>query len=178
MPRMKIILLAFLMTACGAAQAADPEQFWFKNETRCGEARITVRSYCEVAHNAYAVMQRNTGCVEQQLVIAQPGKKIISRDLLEHEPVEDDFHFPSSLRCVTAGQQRYLLIKMATGGNCDTCELEAIVGMDGRWKRYGEKWTASAAEQRAISQSQATWYKQPAFDLPNNVRESGKKQAQ
>jgi len=63
---------------------------------------------------------------------------------------------------------------MSTGGSCDTCELEAIVGLDGRWKRYGKKWAASAAEQRDLRQSEATWHKEPVFDLPNNVRESNR----
>jgi len=171
-PGMKTALLAALLACSAAAQAADPELFWFRNETRCGEARVTVRSYCEVAHRANAVEQRNTGCGEQQLVIEQPGKKVVKRDLLEHEPVDDDYHIASSLRCVEAGKQRYLLINMSTGGSCDTCELEAIVGLDGRWKRYGEKWTASAAEQRDLRQSQGAWGKAPEFDLPNNIRES------
>ena len=166
-------LMALLWTACAAAQAADPEQFWFKNETECDGARVTVRSYCEVAHRAYATQQRNTGCVEQELVIAQPGKPVRKLDLLAHEPVEDDFHIASSLRCVAAGKQHYLLVTLDTGGNCDTCELQAVVGLDGRWKRYGGKWQATpAAEQRTIQQSEASWARLPSFDLPNNVREA------
>jgi hypothetical protein len=171
-PGMKTALLALLWAGSAAALAAEPESFWFRNETKCGEVRVTVRSYCEVAHRENAVMQRNTGCGEQQLVIEQPGKKVVKRDLLEHEPVEDDYHVADSLRCVSAGKQRYLVINMSTGGSCDTCELQAVLGLDGRWKRYGDKWTAGAAEQRALRESEATWRKEPVFDLPNNVRES------
>jgi len=101
----KIILPAPLMAAHTVALAVDPEQFWFKNETQCGEARVTVRSYCEASHHANAVVQHNAGCVEQQLVIEQQGEKSVKRDLLEHEPVEDDYHFPSSLRCAACKQE-------------------------------------------------------------------------
>jgi hypothetical protein len=77
------LLSTALLWSCGAAAlAADPDMFWFKNETQCGDAKIVVRSYCEVSQRANAVVQANSGCTEQELVIAQPGKKTVKRDLL------------------------------------------------------------------------------------------------
>jgi len=66
----KILSATLFWSCCAAALAAEPEMFWFKNETQCGEARITVRSYCEVSQRANAVVQVNNGCTEQELVIA------------------------------------------------------------------------------------------------------------
>lgn len=164
--------LALLWLCGGAAQAAEPEMFWFKNATECASAQVTVRSYCEVSQHANAVQQRNTGCTEQQLVIAKPGHKDITLDLLEHEPVGDDFHVASSLRCVAAGKQHYLLVTLDTGGSCGTCELQALVGLDGRWKRYGKQWkSAPAAEQRAIRQGEPGWRQAPAYQITNTVRD-------
>ena len=165
------MLVALLTSGAIAHAAADPEMFWFKNETECGGAKVAVRSYCEVSEHASAVNPRNAGCSEQQLVITRPGKPAITHDLLEHEPVGDDFHIASSLRCVAAGKEHYLLLTLSTGGSCDTCETQAIIGLDGRWKRYNGKWSAPSAEEHAIRRSEADWKKTPAFDLPNTVRE-------
>ncbi|RZT10050.1 hypothetical protein SAMN05216319_1501 [Duganella sp. CF402] len=169
----KKMISAALLWACGAAaQAADPEMFWFKNETQCGDAKVVVRSYCEVSQRANAVVQVNSGCTEQELVITQPGKKPVTRDLLEHEPVGDDFHIASALRCVEAGKQRYLLVNLDTGGSCDTCELQAVVGLDGRWRRYGSKWKSTpASEQRAIRLREPSWHLAPRYPINNTVLE-------
>lgn len=169
---LKNIALALLGLCGGVVQAAEPDMFWFKNATECAGAQVTVRSYCEVSQHANAVQQRNTGCTEQQLVIARPGHKDVTRDLLEHEPVGDDFHVASSMRCVAAGKQHYLLVTLDTGGGCDTCELQAIVGLDGRWKRYGKQWqSTSAAEQRAIRQSESGWKQTSSYQITNTERD-------
>lgn len=164
---------ATLLWSCGTAvMAADPDMFWFKNETQCGDAKVVVRSYCEVSAHANAVVQFNSGCTEQELVIAQPGTKAVKRDLLEHEPVGDDFHVASTLRCVQAGKQRYLLVTLDTGGSCDTCETQALLTLDGRWKRYGSKWQATpASEQREIRLREPSWKLIPRYPINNTVLE-------
>lgn len=165
--------LALLWLCGGVAQAAEPDMFWFKNATECAGAQVTVRSYCEVSQHANAVQPRNAGCTGQRIVIARPGHKQVTRDLLEHEPVADDFHVASSLRCVAAGGQHYLLVTLDTGGSCDSCELQAVLGLDGRWKRYGKQWqSTSVAEQRAIRQSESGWRQAAPYQITNTVRDA------
>lgn len=174
------LLSATLLCACGgAAMAAAPDMFWFKNETQCGDAKVVVRSYCEVAQRTNAVMQVNNGCTEQELVIAQPGKKVVKRDLLEHEPVGDDFHIASGLRCVEAGTHSYLLVTLDTGGSCDTCEIQALLALDGRWKRYGSKWQSTpASEQHEIRLRESSWKRVPSYPINNTVLEDPKARAE
>lgn len=168
----KMIVAVMLWSGAAAALATDPEMFWFKNETQCGDAKVVVRSYCEVSRRANAVVQVNSGCTEQELVITQPGKKPVTRDLLEHEPVGDDFHVASALRCVEAGKQRYLLVNLDTGGGCDTCETQALLTLDGRWKRYGNKWQSTpASEQRVIRLREPSWKLAPRYPINNTVLE-------
>jgi hypothetical protein len=70
-----------VLYACGAtAQAADPEMHWFINQATYDGARILVRSYCEVSRHEHAVVPRNTGCTEQELLIKPLGKPSIKLD--------------------------------------------------------------------------------------------------
>ena len=170
--KIKACMMAALLCASACAQGADPEMFWFKNETVCAGANITVRSYCEVSHRDNAVRQVNSICTEQEVRIARSGRQLVKHDLLEHEPIGEDFHIASALRCVAAQGQHYLLISLDTGGNCSTCEIDGLMSLDGRWKRYGKQWRSAAArEQRAIRRAEARWWPQKPFSIENTVRE-------
>lgn len=165
-----------LWSCYAVAQAADPDMYWFKNETECGDAKVTVRSYCEVSQHTHAAEPHNTGCTEQELLITQPGKTTVTRDLLEHEPVGNDFHVASALRCVMASKQRYLVIRLDTGGSCDSCEISAILTLDGHWKRYGKQWQSTPVlERRAIRLREPAWMLEPSYMITNVMREEQSK---
>lgn len=162
--------VAALWSCCAGAMADDAPQFWFSSASDCGGARVTVRSHCEAASGGAGAAAAS--CTEQELVVVQPGRATVRRDLLEHEPVGDDFHLARTLRCVAAGPQPYLLIGLDTGGSCDGCEISAVLALDGRWKRYGRHWLAPAAEQRLIRAHEAAWRTAPATAIVDGVREA------
>lgn len=168
--KMKPILLAALW-ACAALAQAD-EMSWYKHEMDCGGARVTVRTYCELSSGSGVVVERTKGCARAEVQIVQPGKKPARGDLLQYEPVEDDFHFAETLRCVPAGGRKYLHVQLSTGGSCDTCETDGVMGLDGRWKRFGERWMASSAERRSLEQAQGKWSKLPELDLNTPQRDA------
>lgn len=171
--KMKACMMVALWCVSASVYAADPEMFWFKNETACAGAKITVRSYCEVSHREHAGRQVNSLCTEQEVIIARPGKQLVKHDLLEHEPIGEDFHTASGLRCVATEGQHYLLISLDNGGNCSTCEINGLMSLDGQWKRYGKHWrSARASEQRAIRRGEARWWHQEPFWIKNTVRET------
>ena len=162
--------LALSLLCSGLAVAAEPETHWYDNETQCGEATVTVRSYCqlpdEVDENVVAPVNRN--CGEQQLLIAQPGKRPTRLDLRKYEHGNDEFRVASSLRCVSAGSQRYLYVMFDNGGSCDTCETSALLSLDGRWLSRGGKWlAASRQERREIERARGSWLRMPAYAVRN-----------
>ncbi|QBE63140.1 hypothetical protein [Pseudoduganella lutea] len=148
---------------------------WYGNDAQCGEAKITVRSYCQTPDiDENAVVQMNRGCGEQELRIVQPGKKPVTLDLRKYEHDNDEMRIASSLRCVAAGTNRYLLVMFDNGGSCDTCEISAVLGLDGRWKSYGEKWLAVSRKERgAIEAAQRDWLQVPTQDINNMQRAEG-----
>ena len=59
-----------------------------------------------------------------------------------------------------------------TGGSCDTCETQALLTLDGRWKRYGNKWQSTpASEQRVIRLREPSWKLAPRYPINNTVLE-------
>jgi hypothetical protein len=73
---------------------------------------------------------------------------------------------------VAVGRQYYLLLSLDTGGACETCETEAIMGLDGNWKRYGKHWQSiPATEQNAISKSEPGWRQVPVYLITNTMRD-------
>lgn len=167
--KMKLILLAALWPCTVLAQADGMS--WYKHEMDCGGARVTVRTYCELNTGPGVVAERTVGCVRAEVQITQAGKKPVKGDLLKYEPVEDDFHFAESLRCVPAGGSQYLHVELSTGGGCDTCEIDGVMGLDGRWKRFGGRWMASRAERRILERAQGSWGKVPELDLNTPLRD-------
>lgn len=74
-----------------------------------------------------------------------------------------------TLRCVPAGGRKYLHVQLSTGGSCNGCEIDGIMGLDGRWKRFGERWMAPKAERRNLEQAAGSWGKVPELDLNTPV---------
>lgn len=167
--KMKSIVLAALCSCTALAQA--DEMSWYKHEMDCGGARVTVRTYCELNSGPGVVAERTKGCSRAEVLVSQAGRKPARGDLLQHEPVEDDFHFAETLRCVPAGGRHYLHVQLSTGGSCDTCEIDGIMGLDGRWKRFGERWMVAKAERRSLERAAGGWGKVPELDLNTPLRD-------
>jgi len=164
--KMKIFLLAYF--ACVTAQAAaDTEYFWFKNVAQCGRAQVTVRSYCEPNQFGYTT---NTKCTMQELVIEQPGKSTVRRDLKVLRG--EEYLLVKGLSCTSSGGKKYLYLGMDNGGNCEGCESQAIVDLSGRWKRIGARWLAGKVERKHISRDLKAWQQQEGVSLPNTILDS------
>ncbi len=164
----KIFLLLLCSVWLHASAATEPEYFWFNNEMQCANAKVTVRSYCEAsAPIEGATVQRNSMCTEQQLLIEAPGKKKVRRNLLEHK--RRDFLVAWRLTCSQIGATPYLYLGLANGGNCDTCESDAVLDLSGRWVHDGRRWYAGGAIKRAIISHEGAWYKQDYLHLTNTV---------
>ena len=162
----------FLFNASCAYAGTDPDMYWFKNETACDGVKITVRSFCAITERGHVTIQHNNLCTEQDLVIENGRSERKILDLLEHEPSDDDTHIATGLRCVSAGKKHYLLVSMGNGGNCDTCENDAIVGLDGQWKRYGTRWfNLRKSEKAQIEKQQRAWFKQSPLFISNTTRD-------
>lgn len=162
----KFFLLAYF--ACVAAQAApDDEYFWFKNVARCDAATVTVRSYCEP--DRYG-SRTNTKCTTQELVIEQAGKAKIRRNLKVLRG--EDYLLVKGLACTRSGGKSYLYLGMDNGGNCNTCESQAIVDLSGRWKKIGKRWFAGKAERKQITRDLNAWQQQEDVSLPNTTLDS------
>ncbi|NRR30292.1 hypothetical protein HSX11_08830 [Oxalobacteraceae bacterium] len=169
----KNCLIWLALLAFGGKAAADEhEMFWFKNEMQCGVAKVVVRSLCEQSDPTRGVVPFNSLCSEQELRITQPGSKPVKLDLLARETDMENFKIVSSLRCGEAENKPYLYMMIDNGGNCDKCEIDAVIDLQGRWKRYDKRWlTKAAAERKAISKKEAEWFRQEPFYLQNITRE-------
>jgi len=161
-------LLLFLPIGAGAYAAPPAEYFWFKNETQCGTSNVTVRSYCEAsAPIEGATVQRNSMCTEQQLLIEESGKKKVRRNLLEHK--RRDFLLAWRMTCTKSGDTPYLYIGLANGGNCKSCDSDAVLDLSGRWVHDGTRWFVGGAARRDIVSHESAWYKQDFLHLTNTT---------
>jgi hypothetical protein len=107
----------------------------------------------------------------QTLVLERPGKKKIARNLLEKEPSRGYFHSVGLVRCVAGNSRNYLYLSLDNGGNCSGCENQALMDLDGNWKRYGNRWYARPAEKEDIARHHEAWFKQESILLENKVRD-------
>lgn len=151
------------------ASAAEQDIFWFQNLLQCGGVKVNVRSQCQVISADAPV---NLLCMQQQLVLTQPDGTVLRRDLLEHEPSRGESHVVTGVTCGDAGARHFLYISLGNGGNCDTCENEAVMGLDGRWKRYGQRWLkATPQEKKSINTHLDAWQNADGVLITNTVRE-------
>jgi hypothetical protein len=165
----KILFLGGYLVCVAAFAGSDEEYFWFMNEVTCGDAKVTVRSYCQESERDEALIHTNTMCTQQQLRIVRPGRQPVKRGLQALQG--DENLLVKGLTCTSAGGTTYLYLGMDNGGNCDTCESDAILDLAGRWMRIGKRWSASKAEKNRISRSTKAWRKQEYVLLTNTVRD-------
>ena len=165
---MRIAALCALALLGGVAQAAPDEEYgWYKNEMRCGEARVLVHSYCAQSDHTGQVSKSNTLCTSQMLTIERPGRKPILRDL--HARRFREHLIARQVTCTRSSGDYYLYMSLDNGGNCDTCEAQDILGLDGRWRMVRNRWLIHGDEKRRITQDLPAWVKQEGLWLNNMV---------
>lgn len=157
--------LLFGMGAIDAIAAND--MHWFNNEMSCAGTKVTVQSYCKNDDDRLI----NTFCTRQKMILQDAnGKEIVKSNLLEKEPARKEFHVLGSMRCVSGKDDKpYLYMILDNSGNCDACEINAIMDLNGKWKRYDKKWFVSGVEKRAIQKHSKDWFKSEAFYLKNKI---------
>jgi hypothetical protein len=168
------VALVALATANLNATSAEPaEMFWFINEVHCAGEKIVIRSYCEVTLRENASVQVNHICSAQEILFQGSDGKQRTVDLLKKEPWKGDMHVVNFLQCAPHTQHRYFLLSYGNGGNCDTCELQALLGRDGKWKRYGNKsFPMSRAEKADINAHLTQWQKAPSNHVTNASKDT------
>jgi hypothetical protein len=165
-----VAVAAFATFSLSAAEPA--EMFWFKNEVQCAGEKIVIRSYCEVTFRENASVQVNHICIAQEILFQASDGKQRTVDLLKKEPWKGDMHVVNSLQCVSHTQHRYFILSYGNGGNCATCELEALLGGDGKWKRYGNKsFPTSRAEKADIDAHLTQWQQAPSVQITNTAKD-------
>ncbi|MET3135463.1 hypothetical protein AAKU55_005773 [Oxalobacteraceae bacterium GrIS 1.11] len=168
----KIIFSLVLFLIVNVSSALDHEMYWFKNETTCFDAKIAIRSFCEVSFNKNATMQWNDVCSEQEIIIEKGSNKKISLNLLAHEPWHGEYHIATGLRCIGDGNKYYIYVDYDNGGSCDICEVNAVVDTNGKWKRYGRNWLGTSKQEKInILKKERNWIKTPQFFIPNSTLE-------
>ena len=166
-------LAAFATFSLSAASAEPAKMFWFKNEVQCAGEKIVIRSYCEVTFRENASVQVNHICSAQEILFRAPDAKQRTVDLLKKEPWKGEMHVVNSLQCIPHSKHRYFLLSYGNGGNCDTCELEALLGSDGKWKRYGNKsFPMSLAEKADIDAHLMEWQRARSVQITNTVKDT------
>lgn len=158
--------LAFFSFATCAL--AENDMRWFKNEMMCADVQVTVKSYCKDDVDEPV----NSFCTKQTLTVEAINKKIEVKNLLEKEPWLGNFHVTGLIRCVADTSNRhYLYLTLDNGGNCNSCEVSAVMDLNGKWKRYGKRWYVAGKERKEITQNAHAWFKQESFLLKNKTEE-------
>jgi rRNA processing protein Gar1 len=162
----------FVFLLCGNAAsvfaASEPEMAWFKNEMVCAGTKVIVRSYCKNEADEPV----NSFCTKQGLILENLNKRKMIDNLLDKEPSRNDFHVVGLIRCVMgANEKPYLYVSLDNGGNCDNCEISAIMDLNGKWKRYDKHWYVSGAERKEISRRENDWFRQKSFLLKNKIED-------
>jgi hypothetical protein len=165
--RKSIVAFTLVASVIGSHAADEDDMAWFKNELMCADTKVTIKSYCRDEPERRV----NTLCTMQTAVMEKSGKKKIVRDLLEREPSRGYFHSLRSVRCVSGNTGTYLYLSLGNGGNCIGCENQAVMDLDGRWKRYGDRWYARSIEKEDIERHHEAWFKQESILLENKVRD-------
>lgn len=161
-------LLAMTLSIQAQYSFAD-DMRWFKNELTCADTKVIVHSYCRNEPNYSA----NTFCVEQSITLEKAEGKKITQNFLNKEPSRGDFHSVRSLACVAGDHAHYLYVSLGNGGNCDTCENDAVMDLRGRWRRYGSRWYAPKRERAEIASHEQRWFKQGTELLENKIEDRG-----
>jgi hypothetical protein len=160
-------IVACALTSLTTSILAQENMHWYKNETACADVAVTVRSYCKRDED----LSMNSFCTKQQLTLkSADGKLIEKNNLLEKEPPSKEFHVLGSIRCVNGRDDKpYLYMIFDNGGNCDACEIDALMDLNGKWKKYDKKWFVSGSEKREIQKRSENWFKAKSFYLENKT---------
>jgi hypothetical protein len=162
------IALGFAFFSFVTSAFASDDMRWFKNEMMCSNAQVSVRSYCKDDVDEPV----NSFCTKQTLTVKTIDKKIEINNLLEKEPSLGNFHVVGLIRCVSDSSNRpYLYLTLDNGGNCNSCEVSAIMDLTGKWKRYGKRWFVDGKERKEIARLENTWFKQESFLLKNKLED-------
>lgn len=159
------ILLGGLLSTFPPLAFSEEDMRWFKNEIVCADTKVTIRSYCRNEGEQPV----NSLCTKQTLILEKLDGTKTSRNLLDKEPSRGGFHAVGLIRCVKSENKHYLNLTLDNGGNCSTCELDAVTDLNGKWKRYGQRWYASASERDDIAKHEQGWLKQEPFLLKNKI---------
>lgn len=161
------LVAGFIAGAVGNVWALD-DMHWYKNEIRCAEVKITVYSECQNAPD----LAKNTACFNQKIEFNHPdGRQYKKNRLLEREPVRGNYHALSSIRCAAETEgEPYLYMILDNGGNCDDCEIDAVMNLRGQWMRYDRKWLTQGGVRRDIAMRQDDWFKMEAVYLKNKIK--------
>ncbi|MES2050042.1 MAG: hypothetical protein V4447_16705 [Pseudomonadota bacterium] len=158
------IALGFAFCSFVTSAFASDDMRWFKNEITCGSTQVIVRSYCKDDVDEPV----NSFCTKQTLTVETLNKKIEINNLLEKEPSLGNFHVSGLIRCVADTANRpYLYLTLDNGGNCNVCEVSAIMDLNGKWKRYGKRWFVDGKERKEIAKHEKAWFKHESFLLKN-----------
>lgn len=162
-------LLACLGASAFSGAWALDDMHWYKNEMTCADVKVTVFSNCQNAPDVSA----NSFCVAQKITFVDAaGKEAKKKNLLDKEPARGDFHVLGSIRCVAGKNNKpYLFMIFSNGGNCDTCEIDAVMDLRGKWIRHDKKWFVRGAERRDINSREQRWFSSTeAFYLENKIK--------
>lgn len=153
------------ISACAESENKN-EMRWFRNELTCEDTKVTVRSFCK-DEKEYSI---NSFCTAQSMSLEKNGERITIRNLLKNEPVRDNFHTLGSVRCVMNSYMKpYLYLILDNGGNCDGCEINAVMDLNGDWKMYDKKWFSSGQERKEIKKGLKIWFRSPETYIENKV---------
>jgi hypothetical protein len=162
------VALVFAFSSFVTGALASDNMRWFKNEMMCSNAQVTVRSYCKDDADEPV----NSFCTRQTLRVETLNKNIEVNNLLEKEPSLGNFHVTGLIRCVAdTANKPYLYLTLDNGGNCNVCEVSAIIDLDGKWKRYGKRWYVNGKERKEIEMHETAWFKQDSFLLKNKIED-------
>ena len=147
-----IFLLIGFIAGLSGAYAAEKKEFRFSNTMACGGVKVEVLSICGEKSDEGI----NYSCATQSISFEKNDHISIRKDLLEKESF-DNFHIATSLRCVSTNLKKYVYILLNNGGNCDDCEVGALIDLSGKWIFYGDRWFVSGSEKTRIRKSEKKW---------------------
>jgi len=145
-------LLMNFVAGMSGAYAAEEKEFRFLNTMTCAGVKVEVSSICSKKSDEGT----NYSCTNQSISLDRNDHGSIRKDLLEKENY-DNFHIATSLRCVSAKGKDYVYVMLNNGGNCDDCEVNALIDLNGKWIFYGDKWFVSGSEKRRIRKAAKAW---------------------
>lgn len=151
-------------------QKQDDES-WYRNDYECHGYKIVLHTWCRVVGEGDNPFKQ---CAEQHMEVTGPDGKIKKLHVQSSER-KGEFHSIGVLTCV-AGQdgKPYVDATLGNGGNCDTCEISAILDpKKGRWIFYGDRWFSNKIERDSIKKMEKQWddaYRKDGYFINKDMR--------